>query len=983
MKNLPLFIAAVTLTISASHAERRLRKDLVEKILAAAPTKSRVQPRQARKVLIYTRATGFVHSSIPYGARAIEAMGKNTKAFEPTITDDPFMFEADKLKDFDAIFLVNTTGDLFRAKKPGEKMDAATSARLRENLEKFILNGGGLGGCHAATDCFYSWQGFGLMLGGYFSGHPWHEKVGIKLDEPDHPLVAAFSGQDFFITDEIYQFRAPWSRGRLRVLLSLDVTKTNMNKGGIRRKDGDFGVSWIRNHGKGRVFYSSLGHREEIYWNPMVMKYYLDGIQFMVGDLDVDATPSGDVRPFKSLFSGSDTSAFEFKSGGWVAEEGALALKRGGGYAWTKESYGNFVLDLDFKLSKGANSGIFIRTGNKGDAVQSGIEVQVYDTFGKENPGKNDNGAVYDVMAPSSNPLKKAGEWNHYTITCYDNKIEIVLNGAQIIDMDLDKWAEAGKNPDGSKNKFRTAYKDMPREGFIGFQDHGNAVWYRNVNVLPLNKERRAAVSSLAGVSEDQRLPRLLEQLAGAKTNKARKDTEAILIYAARSVADQARRADLILDALKGASKEVRISLLRMMGNIGGEKVLGVLRNSCNETDPGIRAAAVQGLANWPDTIVMDELLEIARTAKEENIKSIAIKGYASKLKQPSSRSAEETLNLYKNAIALAPTAERKMLLDGVAGMQSLNTLKALEGWFGDANLQTDAGWAIVKLAGALSSKYKSESEDILVKVATATKDGGLKRSAQQAIDKIHQFEDFITTWLFSGPYMDKDARALLKTPFPPEFGLADAETEEIDLEADETENETDVSKPGARWQSATTGEGNNAWMVDFNKLARGSNRAAYLRTWVRSEKAQKVQLQIGSDDGVKVWLNGKVIHTKDVNRGIQPGQDKVNVDLQAGWNEILMKVRQGGGGWSACARFRAINGKSAAGLLLPGDKGSLEAAVNALKDPKQNQNAAAALITMCLAAPDKAKEKRSALKVAIDITQDNGIKDAARNLAK
>jgi hypothetical protein len=106
-------------------------------------------------------------------------------------------------------------------------------------------------------------------------------------------------------------------------------------------------------------------------------------------------------------------------------------------------------------------------------------------------------------------------------------------------------------------------------------------------------------------------------------------------------------------------------------------------------------------------------------------------------------------------------------------------------------------------------------------------------------------------------------------------------------------------------------------------------------------------------------------------------------VDLQAGWNEILMKVRQGGGGWSACARFRAINGKSATGLLLPGDKGSLEAAVNALKDPKQNQNAAAALITMCLAAPDKAKEKRSALKVAIDITQDNGIKDAARNLAK
>ena len=982
MKNLSLFIIGLTLTFTTSHAEQPLRKDLLEKILTASPTKARVQPRKAQKVLIYTRATGFVHSSIPYGASAIEAMGKNTGAFEPTITDDPFMFEADKLKEFDAVFLVNTTGDLFKAKKPGENIDTATSERLRENLEQFILNGGGLGGCHAATDCFYSWPGFGLMLGGYFSGHPWHENVGIKLDEPDHPLVAAFGGKDFQIADEIYQFRAPWSRGRLRVLLSLDVNKTNMNKGGINRTDGDFGVSWIRNHGKGRVFYSSLGHREEIYWNPTVMKYYLDGIQFMLGDLEVDASPSGDQRKFKALFSGSDTSAFEFKPAGWIAEDGALALQRGGGDAWTKETYGNFVLDLDFKLSKGANSGIFIHTANKGDAVQSGIEVQVYDTFGKENPGKNDNGAVYDVMAPSSNPLKKPGEWNRYTITCYDNKIEIVLNGTQIIDMDRDKWTEPGKNPDGTNNKFRTAYKDMAREGFIGFQDHGNAVWYSNVSVLPLNKERRAMVNSLAGMSEEQRLPKLLEQLAAAETSNARKDTEAVLIYAARSVTDQSRRADLILSALKGASKEVRISLLSMMGNIGGEKVLGVLRESCKDADPEIRTAAVQGLADWPDMTVMNELFEIAKTAKEENIKSIAIKGYATKLTQPSNRSDEETLDLYKQVIAIAPQTERKPLFDGVAEMQSLTTLVALEGWFQDASLQTDAGLAIVKLAGALSSKYKSESESVLMKVAASAKDGGLKGSAQQAIDRIHQYEDFVTTWLFSGPHMDKNEKDLLKTPFPPEFGLAKAASEDIDLDAEETENEPDATKPGARWQSAA-GKGDTTWMVDLMDLARGDNRVGYLRTWVHSDKAQKLQLQVGSDDGIKVWLNNKVVHTNDANRGIKPGDDKIDVDLKAGWNEVLMKIRQGGGSWAACARFRATDGKGATGLILPGDKGSLEAAIKDLQDPKQSQNAAAALITMCIAAPDKAKEQNSALKAAFGIIKDNGLKEAARPLAK
>ena len=92
-----ILVVAAFCYLSISSAEQTLRKDFVEKILAAAPTKARVQPRKARKVLIYTRATGFVHSSIPYGARAIEAMGKNTGAFEPTITDDAFMFEADKL----------------------------------------------------------------------------------------------------------------------------------------------------------------------------------------------------------------------------------------------------------------------------------------------------------------------------------------------------------------------------------------------------------------------------------------------------------------------------------------------------------------------------------------------------------------------------------------------------------------------------------------------------------------------------------------------------------------------------------------------------------------------------------------------------------------------------------------------------------------------------------------------------------------------
>lgn len=193
----------------------------------------------------------------------------------------------------------------------------------------------------------------------------------------------------------------------------------------------------------------------------------------------------------KVLFDGKSLDAWTQKpQGGWtIDDEGNLAWQKGCGYIWTKEQFGNFVLELDFKVSPKANSGIFIRTAKTGDPVQTGIEVQILDSFGRA-PGKHSCCAIYDVLAPSKNAEKPVGEWNHAAITCNDNKIEVILNGEKVIDMDLDQWTEAGKNPDGSKNKFKTAYKDMPRKGHIGFQDHGNAVWYRNIRITKLQEKK-------------------------------------------------------------------------------------------------------------------------------------------------------------------------------------------------------------------------------------------------------------------------------------------------------------------------------------------------------------------------------------------------------------------------------------------------------------------------------------------------------------
>jgi hypothetical protein len=192
------------------------------------------------------------------------------------------------------------------------------------------------------------------------------------------------------------------------------------------------------------------------------------------------------------LFNGKDLSGWKARPNGWAVEEGGvLARRKGAGYIWTEQPYGDFILDLEFKLAKGTNSGIFIRTANTRNAVQTGIEVQVLDSFGKAKVGKHDCGAVYDCLAPAKNAVKKPGEWNRIQVTCKGPKIEVVLNGEQVVDMDLDKWTQARRNPDGSRNKFGTAYKDMPRRGHIGFQDHGKPVWYRNIRLKCLDATRR------------------------------------------------------------------------------------------------------------------------------------------------------------------------------------------------------------------------------------------------------------------------------------------------------------------------------------------------------------------------------------------------------------------------------------------------------------------------------------------------------------
>lgn len=187
------------------------------------------------------------------------------------------------------------------------------------------------------------------------------------------------------------------------------------------------------------------------------------------------------------LFDGKKLDKWDYRPNAWqIKDDGSVFSPGKGGNMFSKEKFQDFTLDIEFKMSKGCNSGVFVRMASRRNWLHSSMEIQVLDSFGKKKVGKHDCGAVYDALAPSVNATKKAGEWNRFFITCFKNRVFVALNAVQIIDMDLNKWDTARKNFDGSKNKFRVPLKTLTHAGFFALQTHGKPISYRNIRVQPL-----------------------------------------------------------------------------------------------------------------------------------------------------------------------------------------------------------------------------------------------------------------------------------------------------------------------------------------------------------------------------------------------------------------------------------------------------------------------------------------------------------------
>jgi len=409
---------------------------------------------------------------------------------------------------------------------------------------------------------------------------------------------------------------------------------------------------------------------------------------------------------------------------------------------------------------------------------------------------------------------------------------------------------------------------------------------------------RKAAFRALGMMAKAKDLAALMDLLVGLKGDAGRDDAERTVIEVARKVADEGARADAALAALaKAKSAAAKGSLLRVLRGIAGAKALDAVKTAVNDAEPAIQDAAIRALADWPDAVATGALMDVLRSSRSTVHRVVALRGCVRLLGLAGGLSTADTLKAYSGLMALAKRPEdKKLVLAGLAKVAHSDALALAESCMNDPAVRAEATLAVLGIARAVMGSAPGAAKAAATKLA-AMKDANIGKQARQILAHISKHKDYIMGWQVAGVYAERNKKysQLLATEFPPEKA---------------------GEKVAWRALPVVTREGSP---IIHNLLAQWDREqcAAYVRTWVQSDKARSARLLLGTDDGNKVWMNGKRVHQVNAGRACVPDQDSVNVRLKQGWNALLIKVIQNTGPWEFCARLVAPDGSLLDGIRI------------------------------------------------------------------
>lgn len=428
---------------------------------------------------------------------------------------------------------------------------------------------------------------------------------------------------------------------------------------------------------------------------------------------------------------------------------------------------------------------------------------------------------------------------------------------------------------------------------------------------------RKPVLQALASLAGETELPALIDLVAEAKDETTRAEAaEAASAAYQRCQAKTARApVEPLVAKLNSADPETRAALMPICSGLSSPGIRAALEKGLSDSNPKVHGAAIRALCDTTDSKLLVEVVRVAQQEKEGNFKTLAISACV-RLVSP-----EENLHL-SNAERLGPLeailatslspVEKRQVLAGLGEIADLKAFKVVEPMVAQQEVQAEAAQAAVKIAARLTGPNARETLPLLQTIASSSVGENTRQAAAQAINQIQTSADYITTWEIAGPYMQagKDYSALFDVAFPPEQEGAESSNVKAQGSKSEEQSQDKIGNhKGVAWRKLEISSGQKPWVMDLLKALGGEQRVAYARTWIHCEEDQPALLELGSDDGVKVWLNGRLVHAHNVARPLQEGSDKVNITLAKGWNELLLKVTQNNLGWEFCARLLKPDG--------------------------------------------------------------------------
>ena len=408
---------------------------------------------------------------------------------------------------------------------------------------------------------------------------------------------------------------------------------------------------------------------------------------------------------------------------------------------------------------------------------------------------------------------------------------------------------------------------------------------------------RSAALQALHQIGTSAAARPLLEALVKTPDEERDAIAGAVVAIARRepSVVKSVR------EALEQAASPVdRVALLTCLGDIGGREALQALTVHAADKEPDVQIAALRALAEWPTAEPIQLLRTLAANPPSSRARAVALRGYLRMLRLPGGAALADAPRIYREALELTQSDdEKRLVLSGLGSVGSREALAMARSLADQAALRAEAEQAMLSIASMTAGAWPDETREALKHLAATAQDDAIKQKAASLLATMDRFGDFALTWEVSPAY-EREATAfsaLFDLAFPPETGASDAEI---------------------GWRVMPVGTApEQPWLLDLLALYGGEQKVAYLRTAVWSDTEQGLVIEVGTDDGPKLWWNGEVVLANNTQRAVAPNQDRATVRARAGWNTALLKVTQNVMGWGACVRFADPSGQPARGIRL------------------------------------------------------------------